>query len=135
MGVPGLRARGNPFVVRASPECAMGTALVAFLRIAIERRRQEPMHRRQTLALAAALFATALVPALAQDAKWPSRNITYIVPFGAGGTTDVLARMVTPKVAAALGTTFVIENKPGAGGNMGSDFTAKSAPDGYTIQG
>jgi tripartite-type tricarboxylate transporter receptor subunit TctC len=93
------------------------------------------MHRRQTLALAAVTLATALVPALAQDAKWPTKNITYIVPFGAGGTTDVLARMVTPKVAAALGTTFVIENKPGAGGNMGSDFTAKSAPDGYTIQG
>jgi tripartite-type tricarboxylate transporter receptor subunit TctC len=92
------------------------------------------MHRRNILAATAAVLATSLVPALAQE-KWPSKPINYVVPFGAGGTTDVLARLVTPKVAAALGTTFVIDNKPGAGGSMGSDFTAKAAPDGYTIQG
>ena len=90
------------------------------------------MHRRNILAAAAAVLATSLVPALAQD-KWPSKPINYVVPFGAGGTTDVLARLVTPKVAAALGTTFVIDNKPGAGGSMGSDFTAKAAPDGSAI--
>ena len=76
----------------------------------------------------------AAVAAHAQD-KWPSKPITYVVPFGAGGTTDVLARLITPKVGAALGQTFVIENKAGAGGGLGSDFTAKAAPDGYTIQG
>jgi len=92
------------------------------------------MIRRTILAAAAAVLATGLVPAQAQD-KWPTKPITYIVPFGAGGTTDVLARLVTPKAATALGTSFVIENKPGAGGSMGSDFTAKAAPDGYTIQG
>src|SRR6478736_102951 len=89
------------------------------------------MHRR---VLVTALLVATLVPALAQD-KWPSKPITYIVPFGAGGTTDVLARLVTPKAGAGLGTSFVIENKAGAGGSMGSDFTAKAAPDGYTIQG
>ena len=78
--------------------------------------------------------ATTTTLAVAQD-KWPTKPITYIVPFGAGGTTDVLARLITPKAAAALGTTFVIENKAGAGGSMGSEFTAKAAPDGYTIQG
>jgi tripartite-type tricarboxylate transporter receptor subunit TctC len=83
-------------------------------------------------ALAVSLFAAA--GAGAQD-KWPSKPITYIVPFGPGGTTDVLARLVTVKAGPALGTTFVIENKPGAGGGMGSDLTAKAAPDGYTIQG
>jgi tripartite-type tricarboxylate transporter receptor subunit TctC len=83
-------------------------------------------------ALAASLVAATAVHA--QD-KWPSKAITYVVPFGAGGTTDVLARLVTAKAGPALGTTFVIENKPGAGGSMGSDFTAKAAPDGYTIQG
>jgi tripartite-type tricarboxylate transporter receptor subunit TctC len=83
-------------------------------------------------ALAAALVAATAVHG--QD-KWPSKPITYIVPFGPGGTTDVLARLVTSKAAPALGTTFVIENKAGAGGSMGSDFTAKAAPDGYTIQG
>ncbi len=83
-------------------------------------------------ALAASLVAGTAVHA--QD-KWPSKPITYVVPFGPGGTTDVLARLVTVKAGPALGTTFVIENKPGAGGSMGSDFTAKAAPDGYTIQG
>jgi tripartite-type tricarboxylate transporter receptor subunit TctC len=91
------------------------------------------MHRRN-IVIAASILAAGIAPALAQD-KWPSKPITYIVPFGAGGTTDVLARLVTPKAATALGTSFVIENKPGAGGGMGSDFTAKAAPDGYTIQG
>jgi tripartite-type tricarboxylate transporter receptor subunit TctC len=83
-------------------------------------------------ALAVSLFAAA--GAGAQD-KWPSKPITYIVPFGPGGTTDVLARLVAVKAGPALGTTFVIENKSGAGGGMGSDLTAKAAPDGYTIQG
>jgi tripartite-type tricarboxylate transporter receptor subunit TctC len=88
------------------------------------------MQRR--ILLAALLAASTLAHAQSQ---WPAKPITYIVPFGAGGTTDVLARLVTPKAGAALGTTFVIENKPGAGGGMGSDFTAKAPPDGYTIQG
>jgi tripartite-type tricarboxylate transporter receptor subunit TctC len=91
------------------------------------------MHRRVLIAATAALLCAGPV-VHAQD-KWPSKPITYIVPFGAGGTTDVLARLVTVKAGPALGTTFIIENKPGAGGGMGSDFTAKAAPDGYTIQG
>lgn len=91
------------------------------------------MHRRILLGALASLLCTAGA-AHAQD-KWPSKPITYIVPFGAGGTTDVLARLVTQKAGPALGTSFVIENKPGAGGGMGSDFTAKAPPDGYTIQG
>lgn len=91
------------------------------------------MDRRSLLAACACLLCAA-APALAQD-RWPSKPITYIVPFGAGGTTDVLARLVTTKAGPALGTSFVIENKPGAGGGMGSDYTAKAAPDGYTIQG
>ena len=73
-------------------------------------------------------------PAQAQD-KWPSRPITWIVPFTAGGTTDVLGRVIGNKLGPALGTTVVIDNKPGAGGNIGSDFVAKAAPDGYTIIG
>jgi tripartite-type tricarboxylate transporter receptor subunit TctC len=92
------------------------------------------MHRRSILIAAAATFALAATAVNAQ-AQWPSKPITYIVPFGAGGTTDVLARLLTVKAGPALGTTFVIENKAGAGGSMGSDFTAKAAPDGYTIQG
>jgi tripartite-type tricarboxylate transporter receptor subunit TctC len=76
-----------------------------------------------------------MTSAQAQDNKWPVKPITYIVPFGPGGTTDVLGRLITNKAAPALGATFVVENKPGAGGGIGTDFTAKAAPDGYTIQG
>ena len=77
---------------------------------------------------------TAAIPAQAQD-KWPSRPITWMVPFAAGGTTDVLGRVIANKLGPALGTTVVVDNKPGAGGNIGSDFVAKAAPDGYTILG
>lgn len=92
------------------------------------------MHRRSIALAVLSGLAIAAIPAHSQG-QWPSKPITYVVPFGAGGTTDVLARLVTPKVGTALGTTFVIENRAGAGGSMGSDYTAKAAPDGYTIQG
>jgi tripartite-type tricarboxylate transporter receptor subunit TctC len=89
--------------------------------------------RLTTLACLAALGAATL-PARAQG-KWPARPITYIVPFAAGGTTDVLGRMVGTRLSQMLGQPIVIDNKPGAGGNIGSAFVAKAAPDGYTILG
>lgn len=92
---------------------------------------------RRTL-IAASLSALALgaivLPAQAQD-KWPSKPITYVVPFPAGGTTDILARLIGQKLGPALGTTIIIDNRPGAGGNIGSELVARSAPDGYTIMG
>jgi tripartite-type tricarboxylate transporter receptor subunit TctC len=91
------------------------------------------MRRRTLIAIAATALATVSGMALAQ--AYPAKPITYIVPFGAGGTTDVLGRLVTSKAGPALGTTFVIENKPGAGGSTGTDIAAKAPPDGYTIQG
>ncbi|WP_151633547.1 Bug family tripartite tricarboxylate transporter substrate binding protein [Noviherbaspirillum aerium] len=81
------------------------------------------------VALAASAF-----DALAQE-KWPSKNINYIVPFAAGGTTDVLGRLIASKLGPALGAVVVVENRPGAGGNIGSDFVAKAAPDGHTLVG
>ena len=90
---------------------------------------------KRRILLAAALLASAASPAVLAQDRYPSKPITYIVPFGAGGTTDILARLVTAKAGPAMGTNFIIENKPGAGGANGSDMTAKSAPDGYTIQG
>jgi tripartite-type tricarboxylate transporter receptor subunit TctC len=72
--------------------------------------------------------------AFAQE-KWPSKPITYVVPFPAGGTTDVLARLIGQKLGTVLGTTFIIDNKGGAGGSLGSEIAARAAPDGYTILG
>ena len=87
---------------------------------------------RRTFAAAAA--STVLAPAWAQD-KWPSKPITYIVPFPAGGTTDILARLIGQKLGPALGTTIVVDNKGGAGGSVGSEIASRAAPDGYTLLG
>ncbi len=87
--------------------------------------------------LGAIAFATlAVLPSSASaQAAWPSKAIMYVVPFAPGGNTDVLARIIGQKLSAEVGQPVVIENKPGAGGNIGSDFVAKAKPDGYTILG
>ena len=81
--------------------------------------------------LACALLGLA-APAMAQDA-WPSRAIRVIVPFGAGGTTDHTARIIGPAITASLGQPWVVENRAGAGGNVGSEACARAAPDGHTL--
>jgi tripartite-type tricarboxylate transporter receptor subunit TctC len=65
--------------------------------------------------------------------SYPSRPIRMIVPYAAGGTSDILARQIGPKISEALGQPVVVENKTGANGNVGADFVAKSPPDGYTL--
>lgn len=87
-----------------------------------------------TLASAALLPVFGSAAAWAQD-KWPSKPISYIVPFPAGGTTDILGRLIGQKLGAALGTTIVIENKGGAGGSVGSEVAARAPADGYTLLG
>jgi tripartite-type tricarboxylate transporter receptor subunit TctC len=77
--------------------------------------------------LACAVFGAA------QAQSYPSKPIRLIVPYAAGGTSDILARQLGPKVTEAWGQPVVIENKTGANGNVGADFVAKSAPDGYTL--
>lgn len=67
--------------------------------------------------------------------NWPSKPITYVVPFAAGGTTDVLGRLIGQRLSQLLGQSVVVENRAGAGGNIGSDYVAKAAPDGYTLVG
>lgn len=98
-----------------------------------------PLHagasRRLAIATAALVAgATLLAPAgvLAQS-SYPSRPIRLIVPFPAGGGTDLIAREVANKVATSNGWSIVIDNKPGSGGNLGVDAAAKAAPDGYTL--
>jgi len=84
---------------------------------------------------ACALAATALLPlaAFAQAGDYPNRPVKVLVAFTAGGTTDILARAVSQKLSERLKQPFVVENKPGAGGNLGTELAARSAPDGYTL--
>jgi tripartite-type tricarboxylate transporter receptor subunit TctC len=86
---------------------------------------------RYRLALLAAALCAAALPALSQG--FPTRPVKIIVPFPAGGPTDVLTRVLAEKMGAQLGQPVVVENKPGAGGAIGADFVAKSANDGYTL--
>ena len=83
-------------------------------------------------ALAAAAALTAAAPATAQD--WPkAKPITFTVAFGAGSSTDIIARTVGQKVGESLGQAVVVENKPGAGGTIGAQLVKRAAPDGYNI--
>jgi tripartite-type tricarboxylate transporter receptor subunit TctC len=88
------------------------------------------MSLRRLLALAAALLASAA--ALAAD-DYPTHAVKIIVPFAPGGSTDVVARILADKLQGELKQPFVVENRPGAGGNIGADVVAKSNPDGYTL--
>jgi tripartite-type tricarboxylate transporter receptor subunit TctC len=84
-------------------------------------------------ALAIALTGLWVVPSIAWAQAWPSRPVTMIVPFAAGGGTDLLARALAQDLGERLGQQFVVDNRAGAGGNLGAAVVAKAAPDGYTI--
>ncbi len=92
------------------------------------------LRRRLLTALAlGALLAFPFGEAGAQGSAWPSRPIRFIVPLPPGGANDLLARVFAERLQAALGQPVVVENKPGAGGNVGTEFVAKQPADGYTI--
>src|SRR5215471_13631708 len=81
--------------------------------------------------IVAAALGLSLVPARAQD--WPTRPLTMVVPFAAGGPADVLARIIDPQMSTLLGQQVIVENMGGAGGITGSLRVAKAAPDGYQL--
>jgi len=86
---------------------------------------------RRTLLLAAT--AALALPAVVRAQAWPARTVTFIVPFPAGGNIDVLARAVAAELSEKLGQQFIVDNRAGAGGNIGGAAAAKAAPDGYTM--
>ena len=90
-----------------------------------------------TKKIAKLVLTTAMVAlgtsAIAQSGNWPTRPITMVVPFAAGGSTDITARMLAEKLGPILSQSVVVENKPGAAGNIGAAFVARAQPDGYTI--
>jgi len=85
---------------------------------------------RSFIALCAALLAA---PAAFAQQNYPQKPIRYVVPFPAGGIADVFARIIGGRLAESWGQPVVVENRAGAGGNIGAELVAKSAPDGYTI--
>jgi tripartite-type tricarboxylate transporter receptor subunit TctC len=89
------------------------------------------MRRRDLLA---ATTAATIWPAFAQTPQaWPSRPIRIVVPYPPGGSSDIIARAISQPLSELLGQSVIVENKPGANGNLGANFVAKSAPDGYTL--
>lgn len=88
------------------------------------------MHRRTLLAV---VGATAIMPRRISAADYPARPVQIVVPYAPGGTTDILARIIGQKLTTMLGQSFVILNKPGAGGAIGSEFGAKQPADGYSL--
>src|SRR6266496_3453454 len=94
-----------------------------------------PVNRRTLLTVLGGSIATPLLApriALSQEV-WPTRAVKYVNGFPAGGATDTLSRILCQKMSELSGQTFVVENRAGAGGVLGADAVAKSAPDGYTV--
>ena len=93
---------------------------------------REPMHLCSSVFICG--FTSLLLASFPVSAQpWPAKPIKIIVPYPPGGTSDILARALSPGLQAAFGQAIVVENKPGATGNVGADFVAKSPPDGYTL--
>src|SRR6516164_9260406 len=89
--------------------------------------------RRRFLHLAAGAAALPVVSRIANGQTYPTRPVRLIVPFAAGGSTDIVARLVGQWLSERLGQPFVIENRPGAGSNVGTELVVRAPPNGYTL--
>src|ERR1019366_1566102 len=79
------------------------------------------------------VLAAAMPAAHAQTGKWPDKPVRVVVPFAPGGATDVVARIVSPRLAEGFGQQFIVDNRAGAGGTIGAEIVVRANPDGYTI--
>jgi len=93
----------------------------------------KPSHRRALISALACLPTLSLFSASALAGAYPDRPVTLIVPFGAGGITDIVARATGKALGEQLGQTVIVENRPGAGGNIAADYIRRAKPDGYTL--
>ncbi|MDW5442492.1 tripartite tricarboxylate transporter substrate binding protein [Polaromonas sp. SM01] len=92
----------------------------------------KPNRRLALTGIALAAISFIAIPASAQS-SWPTKPVRIVVPFAPGGTTDILARAIAPELSKAFGQPFIVDNRAGAGGNVGADIVAKSPADGYTL--
>jgi tripartite-type tricarboxylate transporter receptor subunit TctC len=127
--------RGVPTCVRTSADVMMHRTSVRFVGDTTMPFQNTPTSRRELLYAGLWGLAAAVLPTTSLHAQelWPAKPIKIVVPFAPGGTTDLLARAIAPELGKALGQSVVVDNRPGAGGNVGAELVAKSAPDGYTF--